>query len=63
MNEMQYSYISMMLMSQLCKHHGNNYQDSREIPELMGQDIKTTAPPPTFQQTDSKISDDRPQKT
>ena len=60
MNEMQYSYFSLMLLSQLCTNRGNPNQDSREIPELGGQDIKATAPPPAFQQTDSKISDDRP---
>lgn len=63
LNEMQYTYINLLLMSQLYNNQGNPYQESKERPQTEGQSIKVSAPTPPFQQTDSKISDERPQKT
>ena len=63
LNEMQYSFLGYMLLSQLFNQQGKNYPENREAPQIGNQNPKTPEPVSSFQQTDHKISDERPQKT
>ena len=55
--------MSLMLLNQLFASQGNLYQQQRDFSQMGNQEIKTGEASPAFQQTDPKISDERPQKT
>lgn len=56
-------YVGMVLLAQLFSNQQNLYQQQRDFPQLGNQNIPTRETSPAFQQTDQKISDERPQKT